>query len=86
MSENKPRRLKQYTVTAEAALHLFRDGNKVEVVDGIPTGAELHNHGYNPRDETIYITVEHESFPLVHEGEVIPIGECTVTNLVDFDE
>lgn len=80
MSE-RPAPLRYYEITAQVLPHLFRDGSITHVTDGVPAGAELRNYGYDPQAEVFYVTLEHESFDTVPEGEPIPTETVEVEDI-----
>lgn len=41
-------------------------------IDGVPEGAQVVDCGYDLNRRSFYVTLEHESFGLVPEGEYIP--------------
>lgn len=76
-SSEEGRRLRQFQVSPWGLLVHLRDGYACRVQDGIPNTAEPVDMGYDPREQLFYLTVEHESFDPVPEGQPVPIGTVT---------
>lgn len=81
-AEERPAPLKFYEISAQALVLALQTGNVTKVLDGIPSGADLVDYGYEPQRQIFYVTVEHESFDDVHEGERIPNGTVDVQEVI----
>lgn len=84
--EDTRHRLRQYEISAQALPFLFRTGNVVEIIDGMPSGAEVVDAGYDYRNQVFYLTVEHESFEEVYEAEPIPQGQIEIEEQWEYGE
>ncbi|ELY96759.1 hypothetical protein C482_15331 [Natrialba chahannaoensis JCM 10990] len=76
-------RLKRFEVSAVAMPGFLSTGTRRFESD-LPIGAEIRRAGYDPERDVFYITVEHESFRPVREGERIPRGEVIVEELEGY--
>lgn len=52
-------------------------GDGVECVNGLPKGAIIISTGYDAAYDWYYFIVEHESFDLITEGDVLPLMHVT---------
>ena len=78
---DRPARLKLYEVSAQALVLSLQTNNVTKVTDGIPDDGSLVDFGYHPERQVFYLTVEHESFNKIREGESIPTGTVTVEEI-----
>jgi hypothetical protein len=51
---------------------MFRHEHAYQVLEGIPDGALIRSMGYDFRNNTVYLIIEHESFELVPAGLTLP--------------
>ena len=77
----RPARLKLYGVSAMALVQSLYTANARHITDGIPPGAELREAGYNRERGVFELVVQHDSFPVVVEGEPLPRGSIEAESL-----
>lgn len=67
-------RVRRYEVTPALFPMMFTTGQKFEVTDGIPEGANFRGFAHCYERNTIMVFIEHESFDKVHASYVAPQG------------
>lgn len=77
------KRLVRIRVTREWATNLFR--GDVGIVAGLPDDVTIDNIYANEALDTIVFTLHSDSFPVVGEGQEIPIQTAVSAN-VEFDD
>jgi hypothetical protein len=65
-------RLRKYSISPQVFPMALKSGLRFVVDEGIPDGAEFRGYAIDHARNLIAIFVEHESFELVHQSEVIP--------------
>lgn len=64
------RRVRRYSFSPRVFLNTFEQGQKFEVLEGMPRGAELRGFAHDWERNCIVLFIEHESFDLVYEGNI----------------
>lgn len=71
-------RLMKVGVTAELLISLFTSGNEIRVatcVTGLPHGSKIRDVYWDA--QTVWLIVEHASFPIVADGDDVPLQEVS---------
>ena len=66
-------RAKRIQISPDALIHIMKQDTAWRVSEGIPVGARLRGLTLDPYTQILNLFVEHESFPEVDIGNVIPI-------------
>lgn len=69
------RRVMRYQVSPEVFPMALETGLKLQVIRGIPKGAEFRGYAIDHQTNTLMIYVEHGSFDLIQEGFQVPIAD-----------
>lgn len=72
---------RRFLVDPAALTLTLQTGTLHRIDDGIPRNSDLVSHGYDPKRDDFYLTVEHESFDPVEEHEEIPEDTVTLTDI-----
>jgi hypothetical protein len=71
MSDNA-RPVRRIPVHPEYLAWSFTTGRIAQIIEGLPEGTRLIRAGYSDTSDQLFLIVEHDSFPLVKIGDVIP--------------
>ena len=64
-------KIKRVPISMDVFFHMLRDGYSWKVERGIPSDAQYRGFTVN-QDQTIYVWIEHDSFPKVSPGNLPP--------------
>ena len=73
--------LRSFTISPHALALVFRTGGEFAVESGIPNEAKVIGTSYNPFRYLIHLLIEHKSFELVGEGELVPESQIRIRKL-----
>ncbi len=68
-------RIRKFKVSPQIFPMEFRTGRKIEIIKGIPEGAQFRGFAHDIETNSIAVFVEHPSFDELKEGFQIPNGE-----------
>lgn len=87
MKITKPeKRIKRFRIYLQLIPYFFQEDTIITVEqNGIPSGFKVLNTIPVPDYDSVDIVIEHESFPIVKEGEIIPLAGPTVFNSQKID-
>lgn len=77
------RRVKRFAIAELVLLDLFRQGNKIrlDVGAGFPDDGVIIRHYYDRSLHAYFVVVQSATFDEVEEGDPIPFGYITVTQI-----
>lgn len=67
-----PRRVKRLQISPEIFMDLLKDGNKFEIVKGIPSHSKFRGFAHDAMSNSISVFVEHQSFEEVADHCAAP--------------
>lgn len=70
------RKLRRVAISPVILVEMFTtgwNGDGVRCLNGLPDGCFVRSFGYDHTTDTYWLTVEHHSFDLVKEGNIIPL-------------
>jgi len=79
------KRLKQFEISRQMLSLLLQEEQIFAIEDGVPQDVEIVDSGYDREKQLFYLTLHHESFDEVHEGEKIPYADVQLTQLTETD-
>lgn len=66
---------KRLAISPEVLFNVMQTNSAWRVSKGIPKDARMRGFTLDPYTQTLFLFVEHESFPEVEVGEVLPLME-----------
>lgn len=77
--EPLPRKVQRFPLVLYRLHDLFVKGTQWKIPKGLPDGCKFETSYFDQERELVWITVSHESFPEVSDGEIIPELDDPIT-------
>ena len=66
-------KMKRVAINPESLLHIMQSDTAWRVSRGIPREAKMRGFTLDPYTQTLFLFIEHDSFPEIDMGTVCPI-------------